>query len=513
MKFIKEITRIVMLCSIAILFGNTCKAQINKGHISIQGKITGDYDSIKVRYSTNFEEQHNIFFRGKTKIYPVSGGNFDIKIDSADGLFYMLFYPLDNMELFKNQTYGLLTSSPILVWPGMEISVEITDDSVLVTGKDAMIINFEMDLRRLEIKPSDRKHVLFEKFDIFHGKQEDPYNRMWNYLVGYHQIINETLEQGKKLFESYSINANATAWKQVWYDWVGKMKFNQLNNLHFLHQQYSKNYNPAIEDFYKQYILQEDDSTLIADYRCNSYMFPHYLYYKSYSDLIFLLAQSGVDLNPTFGNLLDLLSARFKSELFEQVAYSAILRQSANKDIDENTYLKLISRLENPEYKFSVENMLTRKTKNRSGYPFILQDNNGKVFTPEDLRGKTVIMDFWYTGCHGCKGLYLHMKSIKSSLSTDSNVVFLSINVDKTRKGWLETVSDPQNGYTDSTNINVWIGNDNKQNSMIRYYDIYSYPTLIILNGNNKILTYNPAYKADIEKKALIALIKESLVK
>ncbi|MGH2623803.1 MAG: TlpA family protein disulfide reductase, partial [Sphingobacterium sp.] len=333
------------------------------------------------------------------------------------------------------------------------------------------------------------------------------------YLVGYHQVINETLEQGKKLFESYSINSNATAWQQVWYDWIGKIKFNQLNNLHFLHQQYSKNYNPSIEDFYKQYILEEDDSILIGDYRCNSYMFPHYLYYKSYSDLIFLLAQSGVDLNPTFGTLLDLLSVRFKSELFEQVAYSAILRQSANKDIDENTYLKLISRLENPEYKFSVEKMLIRKTKNCSGYPFILEDSDGRVFTPEDLRGKTVIMDFWYTGCHGCKGLYLHMKPIKSILSTDSNVVFLSINVDKTRKGWLETVSDPQNGYTDSTNINVWIGNDNKQNSMIRYYDIYSYPTLVILNGNNKILAYNPAYKTDIEKKALIALIKQSLVK
>ncbi|MGH2622547.1 MAG: hypothetical protein ACRDE7_02685, partial [Sphingobacterium sp.] len=187
MKFIKAIIRLLMLCSIAILFGNICKAQINKGSISIQGKVTGDHDSIKVRYSTNFEEQHNIFFRGKTKVYPISQGNFDIKIDSVGGLFYMLYYPLDNMKLLKNQTYGLLTSSPILVWPGLEIQVEITDDSVLVTGKEAMIINFEMDLRRLEIKLSNRKHVLFEKLDIFHGEQEDPYNRMWRYLVGYHQ--------------------------------------------------------------------------------------------------------------------------------------------------------------------------------------------------------------------------------------------------------------------------------------------------------------------------------------
>src|SRR5690606_23135094 len=131
----------------------------------------------------------------------------------------------------------------------------------------------------------------------------------------YHDLINASLEQGKVVFDNYSKSRQENAWQQVWYDWLGESRYYQINKLHFYYNQYSRNYKLAIEDFYKKYIMCIDDTQLIANYDGSSSMFPKYLYYKSKSDLIFLLAGTGADLYPSFDMLLDLITARYKEDL------------------------------------------------------------------------------------------------------------------------------------------------------------------------------------------------------
>ena len=515
MNIIKSVTEIVLLCSFVIISGNPCIAQQETHSLSIKGKVKGDHilDSVKLRYTSTFEQQHTPSYLGKREAFAVTDNQFEISIDSLEGSFYLLFDEIKKLGLLKNPTYGLLTNGPLLVYPDMDLEIEITVDSVLFTGKAASLINCQVELLRLQELASDKRRQEFIKYDIFHGEKDDPYNRMLKYMEGSHKIINDLLLEGREVFDSFSKNSNEKVWQQIWYDWVGNVKFYQINNIYFYYDKYSKNYRPAIEDFYRQNILPEKDSVLIASYACNSYMFPQYLYFKSKNDLEFLLMESGTNLVPSFQTLLDLLSFRYQKELFDQVAFSAILKQGGSRYIDENTYLNLASRIENPEYKLSVEDKLVRKSRHRPGYQFALQDNHGKVFTPKDFKGKTVIMDFWYTGCHGCKGLYKVMKPIKEQYLADSSVVVLSVCVDKTKERWLETLSDPQNGYTDSSHINVWVGSNSENNPLIRYYNIFSYPTLILLNDENEILAYNPGYWSDLEKKALVALINQSLKK
>ena len=513
MEFKKLIARIVVIFSIALLAGNICVAQTKSSIFKLQAKLASKIDSLSLRYTTTYEEQYAPSYSGKLKKFEKVGNNLQIQIDSADNLFYLKFPAISNLRNSDNHSYLRLKSSPVLVWPDMDLQMEITEDSVVFTGHDSSFLHYQMELRKLYKKTADKKRALNIKYDLFHGEKEDPYNRMWNYLLCYHKVVQESIEKGKVLLKQYSKSSNANAYNQVWYDWIGNLKFNQINNIHFLHEKYSEAYNPAIEDFYKQYLMPTYESDLVSAYDYNSIRFPQYLYYKSKSDLIFLLYETGTDLYPPFETLLDLLSARYKGKLFDQVAFSAMLHLGANKYIDENTYLKLISRLENPGFKRSVGEKLARKSKYRSGYQFTLEDRNGRVLTPKDFKGKTVIMDFWYTGCFGCKGLYRHLKPIKKTLSSDSNVVVLSVNVDKTKSRWLETLNDPLNGYTDSTNINVWVGENMKQNPLILYYDILSFPTLLILNGNNEIQSYNPAYRSDLDKKSLLTIINKSLNK
>lgn len=512
MKRLNYILSIVILLGITIFNSKWCAAQ-SEPIFHLKGKITNDNvpDSIVIRYTTDFEEQNNVFTRGILKSYKVENDRFEIGIDSVDKLFYLKFSSLKNMGFRRNDTYRRLSYFPILVSPNLDLQMEITADSVIFTGKDAPQIICQLELRRIEGLAAQKRNLLSNEANLIQSNQRDPHRRMRGHLLEFHEINNELIEEGRAIIERFSENSDREIWQQIWYDWVGTVKYYEINHIHLLHTKYSKKYRGAIEDFYIQFVLTDEMSETIANYRCNSFMFPQYLYYKSYSDLVFLLTRSGTYLKPNFDTLLDLLSARYTKTLFDQVAFSAILQQGGSKSIDENTYLKLISRLESLEYKRSVEEKLSRKSKYRKGYNFALVDSEGQIRTPQDFKGKVLIMDFWYTGCHGCKGLYKAMKPVKSKFKGDSSIVVLSVCVDNTKERWLKTISEPENGYTDSTNINVWLGTETKQSSLIRYYDIFSYPTVIILNGENEIVSYNPEFPYnELSQKSFIALINQA---
>ncbi|MGO3109894.1 MAG: TlpA family protein disulfide reductase [Sphingobacterium sp.] len=498
-----------------VFYGIPCTAQSNES-LKINGKITGNYivDSMEISYTTNFEEQHNIFMRGRSKSFRVSENQFQVEIDSEDSLFYIKFHNIKNMGLRENSVYGRLVYFPVVVAPHMQLEMEVNQDSVIFSGKDAALINCQLELRRIEQIANRKIRESYDKNKLFQMKQGNPYDKMWCYLEEYHAINQQLLAEGSMVFNSFSKKSDEKAWQQLWYDWVGNLKYNQITKMHFFHTMYAKKYRNAIEDFYKKFLLVEDDLDMIVKYTTKSIMFPRYLYLKSYADLFFSLAEFDTELEPSFDTLLDLLSGRYKGELFDQVAFSALLQQAGNKYIDENTYLKLASQMGNSEIKRTVEEMLARKSKYRKGYDFALEDSEGQIRTPQDFKGKVLIMDFWYTGCHACKGLYKAMKPVKSAFATNSNVVVLSVCVDKSRERWYQTISDPNIGYTDSTNLNLCIGGETKHSPIIRYYDIFSYPTIIVLNGNNEIMAFNPKDPyTEIDRNAFISIIDQALKK
>jgi peroxiredoxin len=136
-----------------------------------------------------------------------------------------------------------------------------------------------------------------------------------------------------------------------------------------------------------------------------------------------------------------------------------------------------------------VTSFYERDIKGRDAFVFTLQDVKGKPVTLSSFRGKTVVLDFWFTGCTGCVQVGKGLKAVKDHFENDSSVVFISISTDKERKIWLDGL---QSGlYTDDRAINVYTMGKGQEHEIAKFYHINSYPRLMIIDRKGKLFAFN----------------------
>jgi thiol-disulfide isomerase/thioredoxin len=124
-----------------------------------------------------------------------------------------------------------------------------------------------------------------------------------------------------------------------------------------------------------------------------------------------------------------------------------------------------------------------------NAFPFALPDKNGRVYRLSDFKGKMVIMDFWFTGCHGCVGMGAVLKPIALFYKSNPNVVFISMCIDRNRDLWLKSLEEEK--YCSKDEINLLAGMD-RESSIYKHYDLQGCPTLIVISKEGKIISAAP---------------------
>jgi len=67
----------------------------------------------------------------------------------------------------------------------------------------------------------------------------------------------------------------------------------------------------------------------------------------------------------------------------------------------------------------------------REPFPaFTLQDLSGRTWRSTELRGKTLLVNFWATWCEPCKAELPHLEALAASLRDQRDVVVLAVNLD-----------------------------------------------------------------------------------
>lgn len=120
-------------------------------------------------------------------------------------------------------------------------------------------------------------------------------------------------------------------------------------------------------------------------------------------------------------------------------------------------------------------------------YNFNLVDTNGVYHNLREMKGKVVILDFWFTGCGACKQLTSELLKIENDFKNDE-IQFVSINVDKTKSIWKRGIGI----YSVGSSLQLSTEGRRNDHPVLKFGNVNAYPTLIVLDKEGRIVGIPP---------------------
>jgi thiol-disulfide isomerase/thioredoxin len=114
---------------------------------------------------------------------------------------------------------------------------------------------------------------------------------------------------------------------------------------------------------------------------------------------------------------------------------------------------------------------------------FSASDMNGKLVDTKQLKGKVLVINFWFTTCPPCKAERPYLNKIVDDYKSDSNVVFIAIALDQK-----EQLEPYLKEYEFKYNV-IPAGK-----KIADSYDIQGYPTQVIVDKEGKVAFHTVSY-------------------
>lgn len=179
-----------------------------------------------------------------------------------------------------------------------------------------------------------------------------------------------------------------------------------------------------------------------------------------------------------------------KGILKDKLKLLALLSIDKKKQADYTSYIsQIINEAGNNQFKKALIAFRDINSIGSNAFPFELPDEHGKMYKLADFKGKMVIMDFWFTGCEGCIGMANTLKKIASAYKSNPNIIFVTVSIDRNKEIWRKSLAAET--YSCKDEINLLAGMD-RQSAVIQRYHINSFPTIIAISKEGKIISTAP---------------------
>jgi thiol-disulfide isomerase/thioredoxin len=122
----------------------------------------------------------------------------------------------------------------------------------------------------------------------------------------------------------------------------------------------------------------------------------------------------------------------------------------------------------------------------RPGKPapdFALPDQNGRLITLSDFRGKFVLLDFWASWCKPCRALQPELIELQEALKSTGKFVILSVSKDKNKAAWLKAIEQDKVTWPQVADLEA------VENRAALLYDVRGIPASFLIGPDGKILS------------------------
>jgi peroxiredoxin len=179
---------------------------------------------------------------------------------------------------------------------------------------------------------------------------------------------------------------------------------------------------------------------------------------------------------------------------FTEITDQKMVIDTALKNISDKDYIELI------------ETTANSQSKGNAVFDFSLPDTNGRFIKLSQFLGKVVFLDFWFTGCAGCGSYHeLILSKVEKAFEKDSNVVFITISVDKNKEKWIKSVKE--GGYTSLSAINLYTNGLGVNHPVINQFAVTSYPRPIIIDKKGKLFNNTESdLRSSVERLSALLL-------
>jgi thiol-disulfide isomerase/thioredoxin len=210
---------------------------------------------------------------------------------------------------------------------------------------------------------------------------------------------------------------------------------------------------------------------------------------RTYANFIFMALFTYYSRSGQIGKMSDMyqiFKQRYGGIFRDRILTSFLIGNVGRLDRLDSLLKDAVNTIETDFYKKEILQAQEFLGRGKAAYNFSLPNEEGVFVSLSDYFGKVVFIDFWFTGCKPCKAFYQeNLSKIEEEFKTDSNVVFITISVDRDRAKWIESVKSES--YTSPRVINLYTGGMATSHPVIEAYKVSGYPRPILIDRTGKI--------------------------